>query len=168
MANQWTNEDGLNIRYGQEQAKPVPPTAAQVLKFGAKRQLVLDFTYDNLPNVSVDSDNDGTLDQYGNWEVAIPAGSLITAAYLTVHEAFAGGTSYNFGLYQQDDTVIDADGLDAAVATAALTDNAGIVMDGAMVGTGVGANDAYVKVAATGTFTAGAAKLVVEYIHPHE
>lgn len=164
MANQWTNDDGLTIRYGVEQARPPEPTAAQVLKFGAKRQLVLDFSYDELPDVSVDADNDGTNDEYGDWEAFIPAGALITAAYLTVDEAFAGGTSYNFGLYQKDNTVIDADGLDAAVATAALGANAGIVMDGAMIGTGVGANDAYVKVAATGTFTAGHAKLVIEYI----
>lgn len=170
MANQWYNEDGLAIRYGTDQAAPEQPTAAQVLKFGSKRQLVQDFTYDNLPDVSVDENNDGTNDAYGSWDAKVPAHAYITAAYLVVTEAFAGGTSYNIGLYQKDNTVIDADGLDAAVGVAALADNRVVNMDGALVGgtANIGDNDGYIKIAATGTFTAGAARLVVEYIEPAE
>ena len=168
--SQWTNEDGLNIRYGTEQAAPVKPTVAQVLEFGNKRQVVVDFTYDNLPDVTVDTDNDGTNDAYSDWDVAIPANAYITEAVLQVTEAFAGGTSMNFGLYQKDDTVIDADGLDAGVTTAAMADNRVVDMDGALVGgtANIGDEDGYLKVAATGTFTAGAARIVIEYVVPAE
>ena len=53
-----------------------------------------------------------------------------------------------------------------AVPAAALGANKAVVCDGALVGgtATVGAADAYVTTANTGTFTAGVAKLVIEYI----
>lgn len=116
--------------------------------------LEVTFNYDDLPT-------------YGKDEAIyrIPAGARVKSATLTVLTAFAGGTSYNIGLHEDDGTAIDADGLDAGVLLAALTP-AGTVIDcdGALVGGGAGIGAAgQVVVAATGTFTAGKARLRVVY-----
>lgn len=100
----------------------------------------------------------------------IPAGSYIKSATAVVTQAAAGGTSVNIGLSSLSsagvESVIDADGIDAGVLTAALAANLAVVCNGALVGgtAGVGADNAYVTTAATGTFTAGKFKLVIEYI----
>lgn len=100
----------------------------------------------------------------------IPAGSYIKSATAVVTQAAAGGTSVNIGLSSLASdgtaTAIDADGIDAGVLTAALAANLAVVCNGALVGgtAGVGAANAYVTTAATGTFTAGKFKLVIEYI----
>ena len=100
----------------------------------------------------------------------IPAGSYIKSATAVVTQAASGGTSVNIGLSSlaSDGTasVIDADGIDSGVLTAALAANLAVVCNGALVGgtAGVGAANAYVTTAATGTFTAGKFKLVIEYI----
>lgn len=113
------------------------------------------FSYDDLPSASLDNAN-----------LSIPANAWIKDATLRVVTAFAGGTSYNIGLSQPDGTVIDADGIDAAVATAAI-DAVGetVVCDGALVGNtaGIGTAAGVVTAAATGTFTAGKAILRVTY-----
>ena len=82
-----------------------------------------------------------------------------------------GGTNVNIGLSSlaADGTVsvIDADGIDQTVATAALAANKAVVCNGALVGGAdtVGAANAYMSlVYGTAAFTAGAAKLVIEYI----
>lgn len=109
------------------------------------------FSYDDLPAEGLDEAI-----------LRIPANARIKEATLTVLTAFAGGTSYNIGLYEEDGTVIDADGIDAAVATAAI-DAVGetVVCDGALVGStvGIGTAAGSVRVAATGTYTAGKARL---------
>jgi hypothetical protein len=98
----------------------------------------------------------------------IPAGSFITSAYLVVTTAFAGASAVlNVGLQTAAGVAIDADGIDAAVATADLAANKAVVADGDLVGgtATVGAADAYLSIDYdTAAFTAGAAKLVVEYI----
>ncbi len=112
------------------------------------------FSYDDLP-----------ADDSGNDMLAfIPAHSLIKDATLKVGTAWAGGTNIDVGLAQKAGTVIDADGIDAAIATASLTANAIIVCDGALVGASVGANDAVLEVTDTGTYTAGTATLLVRYV----
>lgn len=111
------------------------------------------FSYDDLPTNGEDQAI-----------LRVPANSRIKEATFTVITAFAGGTSYNFGLNQPDGTVIDADGIDAAVATAAI-DAVGetVACDGALVANtaGIGANDGQLVVAATGTYTAGKGRLRV-------
>ncbi len=162
---QWNNDDGLLIRYGSEQSTPDVPSYSGPTHTGALEQMVIDINYDSLPAETSDLDNDGTNDGWNNHDPHIPAGSLITRAILVVETAFAGGTSYNIGLSQIDGTVIDADGIDAAVATAALAANLAVQCDGALVGgTALVQQDAFLKVAATGTFTAGKAKLFIEYL----
>ena len=99
----------------------------------------------------------------------IPAGAYITKASLVVTTAFTSGGSatLGIGLQQADGTIIDADGIDAAVAVADLAANKAVVCNGALVGgtATVGAANAYMSVVyGTAAFTAGAAKLVIEYI----
>ena len=103
-------------------------------------------------------------------EAFIPSGSYITGAHLLVTTAFTSGGSatLSIGTYQQDGTAIDADGIDATVALAALAANLAVACDGAQVGgTALVTADAYVKANyGTAAFTAGAAKLVITYIEP--
>jgi len=103
------------------------------------------------------------LPTYGstNLQFAIPANATIVSSKWITGTAWAGGTSLNVGLYQGDGTVIDADGLDAAITPT----TAGAVIDGngALVGASIGANAGELTVAATGTYTAGTATVIVEY-----
>lgn len=138
-------EDKLPSRYAASQGGEV---------------LSLAFSYDDLPTYGLDAAI-----------LKIPANARIRRATLRVLTAFAGGTSYNIGLYQEDGTVIDADGIDAAVALTAI-DAVGetVLCDGALVNAlvGIGAADGQVVVAATGTFTAGKAVLEVEFEDLHD
>lgn len=101
----------------------------------------------------------------------IPAGSYITSATLVVTTAFTSGGSatLTIGAYQQDGTTVDADGIDATIALSALAANYGVSCNGALVGgvLTVGANDVYIEANyGTAAYTAGEAKLVIEYIEP--
>ena len=77
---------------------------------GANGKGILDYTfsYEDLPVEGLDEAI-----------LRLPANARIFRATLRIHTAFAGGTSYNFGLQEADGSVIDADGIDAAVALAA-------------------------------------------------
>lgn len=120
---------------------------------GSSRELVYTFDYDNLP-VAGDSE----------LEMQIPAYAKIIKATLEVLEPFAGGTSYNVGLVEGDGTPIDADGLIAGLLLADIDARGDYAVGaGALVGASIGAAAGEVEVAATGTFTAGKARLVVEY-----
>ena len=108
------------------------------------------FSYDDLPTAGST-----------NLQFAIPANATIVSSKWITGTAWAGGTSLNVGLYQSNGTVIDADGLDAAITPT----TAGAVIDGngALVGATIGANAGELTVAATGTYTAGTATVIVEY-----
>lgn len=166
---QWTNDDGLTVWYEREQSERDVPSAASVVTFGAKNQMVIDLNYDNLPAETTDSNNDGTNDGWNDGDPYIPAGSYITGAFIVVEAQWTTGSSaaLNIGLSQKDGTVIDADGIDAAIATGLLNVDRAVTCDGALAGgtATIGGADAYVKAAAsTGSFTGGKAKLVIEYI----
>ena len=155
----YTNADGMQVQYGEQAVAVVGGTDAP------SKRLVVAFDYANLPSFTADLNNDGTKNGFFGGDANIPAGAFITNAYIVVTTAFAGGTSYNIGLYNAAGSALDADGIDAAVATAALAANKAVVCNGASVrGTVTEAAAGYVVIAATGTFTAGAAKLVIEYI----
>ena len=96
----------------------------------------------------------------------IPAGSYITSASLVVKTAAAGGTNVTIGLITAAGADIDADGIDATVATADLAANKAVACDGALVGgtATVGVDNAYVGIATTGSFTAGQVLLMIDYI----
>lgn len=146
--------NGVRNWYGPRGAEDKLP--ALIKTEGMEKTLVYDFNYDDLPAESAD----------GSMSLAIPADSLITNATIHVTTASAGGTSYNFGLYESDGTVIDADGIDAAVSNATLAEDAWVVCDGALVGATVGAAAGQLRVAATGTFTAGSFRVQIDYVQP--
>ena len=137
------------VRTHEEQAPAVYQTS------GATEVLEYTFSYDSLPT-------------YGGDQLIqrIPANARIISATPRVITAFAGGTSYDVGLYDEDGNAIDADGIDDDILLAAINAvGETVVCDGALVGNtaGIGTTAGQVVVAATGTFTAGKATLVIEY-----
>lgn len=96
----------------------------------------------------------------------IPANARIKSATLTTILAFVGGTSIGFGLAEADGTVIDVDGIDVAVATAAI-DAIGetVLCDGALVDNtaGIGTAAGQLTTAVIGTYTAGKARMKIVY-----
>lgn len=115
-----------------------------------------------------------------NIQYSIPAYSKILDVQFEVITAFAGGTSYDIGLAQADGTEIDNDGFYVALATASINARGKIVkgtgalcpqLTSTTVGekvtfaeTNIGAAAGELKMVATGTFTAGKAKIIVKYI----
>ena len=114
-------------------------------------KLVYTFSFDDLPTFSLDAAN-----------LKVQGAAVIKSAHIRVLDAAVGGTSYNFGLYQPDGTLIDIDGIDAAIATATLVAGAHIVCDGDLIGVEIGADEGQLVVTPTGTFTAGKYELVLE------
>ena len=99
----------------------------------------------------------------------IPAGAYITKASLIVTTAFAGSSAaLNIGLQTLAGSAIDADGIDVAIAVTAIDAIGDVVAcNGALVAgvLTVGTANAYVSFDYdTAAFTAGAGKLVIEYI----
>jgi len=150
----WDNFDGLKVKFGEERSDKNPKGANAV-------QATHHMT------VSVDIVNGNhALTDVSEWDAYIPASSYITKATLVVTEAFVGGTNVTIGLAETDQSIIDADGIDATILTAALVADKAVLCDGALVGgtAGIGAASAVVYVTSTGTYTAGKADLVIEYI----
>jgi len=162
----WTNDDGLQVPFGQNQARETKSIMGKAPVAGAPVEyMVAELNFDDLPTFTADLNNDGTLNGFSDSDAYIPKGAYITRAWLIVSTGFASGTSYDLGLYEQDGTVIDANGLDAAVAVADMGANEAVDMNGQLVATqDLLLQDAYLVVAATGTYTAGVARIVIEYI----
>jgi hypothetical protein len=153
----WTNSDGLEVRFTGPEAGA---TGAGVSTLGSVKNLVLDFDFATAVTAAADGH-----------EAFIPAGSYIKSATLVVTTAAtsSGTATLTIGLAQKDGTVIDADGIDATIALADLAAAKVVKCDGALAGgvASVGANNAYVYTGPTtgaNAFTAGAGKLVIEYI----
>jgi hypothetical protein len=99
----------------------------------------------------------------------IPAGAYITKASLVVTTAFTGtSAALNIGLQTLAGAAIAAQGIDAAVAVTDLASiGKAVACNGTYVAgtTTVGSANAYVSFDYdTAAFTAGAGKLVIEYI----
>lgn len=126
-----------------------------------KYQQVTTFKFDDLPTFTLDE-----LHQ------RIPAGARIVAATLKVHVAFTATTAVNmnFGLYQPDGTVIDLDGIDAAVLLTALDAGDFVDCDGALVGATSGlANAGQLVVAANvDDLLTGEMTITIEYEKPED
>jgi hypothetical protein len=119
------------------------------------KKAVYVWSYDDLPVAGA-----------SNLQAVIPAGSLITDATMTIITAFAGGTSYLIGLEQSDGTDIDLDGISGPALALTEMDAAGdaVALTGALVdGLLALTVDGEVTIAATGTYTAGKARLEVSY-----
>jgi hypothetical protein len=150
----YTNADGLFILTDGEQGT-INITGAET-----DEVVVLDLDLTDLPGA-------GDITALNAF---VPAGAYIKEAFLIMSEGAtsAGSTTLDIGLAKQDGTPIDADGIDAAIAKTAI-DAVGEVVrcDGALSGgtATVGADDAYVYfTVGTGPFTAGKAKLAINYV----
>ena len=162
---QWQNDDGLTVRFGQDQARETKSLMAKTSNAGPYGYMIVDINYDDLPTFTTDLNNDGTNNGFSDQDAYIPTGSIITKATFIVETAFAGGTHYDVGLYDKAGSAIDLDGIEDDLLLAELAANEAHHANGALVGaTVLVTSDAYLVVAATGTFTAGKAKLVIEYL----
>ena len=127
---------------------------AEKASSGSTKEIVIEFSYDDLP--AVDADNEML--------ATIPANAKVVAADLQVGTAWLGGTNITIGTSQADGGgVIDADGLIAAVVTANLTINSNHAGGGTDIGEASSSERQAITATTTGTFTAGDAILVVKY-----
>lgn len=151
----WVNSDGLVVPFGpRTQANKRPGVSDSAANH---HTLQLKFTYNDLPS-------GGGSD---SGQPQIPANAVIHSGYVYVTTAFANTTGLTIGLNTVADVAIDADGLLASKAAAALTDETSVTLDGALVGTTIGANPGYIVAAdASGNSTAGEAELVLHYYIP--
>ncbi len=124
-------------------------------------EVFFDFEQANAGLPTADADTDFAV-------LAIPANSIIVRALLKVGTAFTSGGSatLELGVQGLDGSTVDADGIDT-IAVAALTANSWTVTDGALIGATVGTADVQISIDdAVAVFTAGTARLIVEYIEP--
>lgn len=151
----WDNFDGLKVKFGLDRADENP-----------KGRNAVQATNHMTVSIDLVGDSKLGLTDVSEWDGYIPAGSYITKATLVMTEAAAGGTSVSIGLAQPDQTVIDADGIDSGILTAEMAADMAVDCDGALVSTQatIGSERGVVYITRTGTFTAGKADLVIEYV----
>lgn len=155
----YTNADGLRVLTNEDQgAVKTQGTALESMK----QVLVVDLALASLGSsfgaAQIDLNNP-----------VIPANSLITRADLVMTAAATSGgaATLTIGTYNAAGTAIDADGIDATIALTALNAIGSTVRcDGAHLTTaGLITADAYIgAIFATAAFTAGTAKLYIEYV----
>jgi len=154
----YVNADGLFVLTNTGEGTP---REQGITTEGAKKYFVLDI--EDMTAVPVSAAAPQQNDAY------IPAGSFITGAFIIVDTACTSGGSatLNVGLQTRAGAAIDADGIDATVAVADLAANKAVVCNGALVGgtATIGAENGYISFDYdTAAFTAGALKIVIEYI----
>jgi len=129
---------------------------------GAIRQLEYVFSYDDLPAAST-----------SEMEHLIPDNSTILEVYIYALEAFTGGTSYDIDLVDTAGGAIGSgeDKLYDALTTAEMTTIGETNLSSLHSGTNSGdalniqiTEPSQLQVVATGTFTAGKARVVIDYI----
>jgi hypothetical protein len=177
MSDTWINAEGIRVSFGSRYSDDAHylNRLRALNSMGPLKYLEMDV---DLAKVAAgatgypeDLDNDGTADGFTDHDAYIPAQAQITRCMFISTEAAADGTSVNIGTYQKDGTVIDADGLFAALLTAEAGLGEISYGDGADVeASGIGVTrassnlDAYVAIENTGTFTAGKGRLIIEYL----
>ncbi len=127
---------------------------------GAVRQVEYVFDYDQLPGNSL-----------GEMEKLLPDNStLIEALWITL-DPFVGGTSYGIVMVEQNGTIISGGVLFDTLVLAEMDSigetNLASTHTGATSGDGLGVNispASQVSIASTGVFTAGRARLVLDYV----
>jgi len=154
MAN-WTNEDGLLHRFPLDNGATIRPDG-----------VTQDDTHTLVYKIEDATTVANTDTEASSGDITfLPAGSVIKSALFVVDTAFTSGGAavLDIGFKEADGTNIDDDGVDA-LAVAALTENSVTESDGALVGSKL-ANDSYVMFTYdAAAFTAGAGKLVIEYM----
>lgn len=143
----------VRVFYGPRVTEKSAPSKTNME--GKTQELVIPFNFDDLPGVEL---TDAVI-------LSLPAGSYVKAAYLFVDEAFTGGVgaAYDIGLSQPNGTPVDLAGLYNDVLATSLVEDAALEAVGALVGTIVPV-ETQVVATATGVFTAGKGRLIVEYI----
>lgn len=155
------NKDGLTVRYFGEQAELASAGYHDIANL---RSIVIEIGKDHT-YPAADVAGDATLP-------TIPAKAVIHSAFLKVHEAFtaAGAATLTIGTVDKDGVAIDADGIDAAIALAALVKGNVIKCDGAQVAAETATStfsekEAWLSTAVgTGPYTAGRATLTVYFV----
>ncbi len=156
----YTNADGLFILTDRDQGTV---GGEGVTAVAHRQSLVIDITAANTALTFGAANIDPLAPQ-------IPAGAIIVNADLVVTAAFTSGGSaaLNIGTYLASGTAVAATGIDSAIALTAIDAIGDVVQcDGAQVSALVTVGTAPVYVgweADTALFTAGAAKLIIEYI----
>ena len=159
----WINSDGLEVRFGGDIGNR-GMKAGVTTGAGKLRELVLDIDLTDLAaggtGFTADLDNDGTNEAFNSSNTPLPVGALIHSQRVIVMETPVGGgtgAGYTIGTYEEDGTVVDADGIRVAAGT-----------DGAQVGTVVSAATGpwYVAIDTAGdaVYTAGRLKVIVEFM----
>lgn len=149
--------NGVNVHFGPRDpsatTKPSTPRTA-----GHVKELKIPVRFNALPTTSATD----------NAYLAIPAGSILKAARLVTTTNFAstsGTTTINIGLSTLAGVVVDADGIDAALAVDNLDVGEVVLADGALIGQTVGTSAVQVTVVpSVADLTAGVGILYVEYI----
>lgn len=152
----WTNEDGLYVGFGTRKAEK--NTGGAHASRGAIQTQTVKLYGPDMGDAVAASDLENA--------ARIPQDALLLSADLFVTTAFAGATAtLDIGIYDAaDDSAVDDDGVDAAIAVGTLTDNAVVACDGALVGTVMAQESKIGASYDTAAFTAGEATLVVRYI----
>ena len=157
MGTEWTNSDGLIVHFGTRDAEDLRGGVTNTA--GKVKELVIVFNYDDLPDGSTD----------GSY-TSIPAGAIPLEAIIDASTAFVDGTSYDIDFVDSAGTAIGSgedklwDALTLAQANAGDVCSAHAGTNSANALNVALASAGFVKVAATGTFTAGQAKLTIRYV----
>lgn len=178
MAAPWTNADGLQVPFGNYWSDPVnfANRARSLNTLGLIKQIVYDYDLSRITAGTVaytdDLNNDGTRDGFDLGDIYLPANSSVLRCTLVVKVAAAGGTSITMGTYAKTGAAIVATGLITATegvianldTVGARTYGAGALVATTAETGGVGTADAFIAMAAVGTFTAGTGRVLIEYI----
>ena len=156
----YTNADGLYVLMHGDQGKVQDKGTA----LGSARQTLVV----NVPDMTALGTTFGAANIDPN-DPVIPAGSVIlSATWVTTTEVTSGGAAtLTIGTYNAAGTAIDADGIDATVALSAINSVGETVRcDGAHLTTAgyVSANAYIGLIYADAAYTAGAGKLIIEYV----
>lgn len=150
----WTNADGLYIKYGVDESKQA--LGGHVNQDGGVHTLEFVITAADFNALTNTILGDG---------VFIPGNAFIISSNFSVEQAFTGATAtVDFGLVRKNRTTeIDFDGLDAAIAVAALSARASINGDGALIGTRLSQPALVTARNNTADLTAGRGVLTITY-----
>ena len=160
----YKNNDGLEVRFGSDIGKRGFKSGVTT-GAGKRRELVLDLDLTKLgvagTGFTADLNNDGTLDGFNPSNTAIPTGYVLDQVRIIEIVAAAGGgtgAGVTVGTFQENGTVVDADGI--------LTNLTGTA--GAQIGTKVASATGpwYVAPVKAGdaVYTAGRYKVILEYM----
>jgi len=166
MAIEYTGAGGVRHNYGpiSTAADSSGGVVSRESVRGDFHQLEIDFDAAHLPASGAGSLSTAQINDALVGGVRIPAGSLITRAYLYVGTAWVGGTVLTLGLTNATTgAVVSATSVVDATQGAVANLTAGSWRAGSVTGAVV-AVDSVLTATPTGTFTAGSGKLVVEYL----